>query len=150
MQGPLALQMMIKVQQPLPVILFAGRRFLERLCRRFDHMWEICPRFYQDDRVLNRDLISEIIFWRQPQPLDDVQLIGMKVAVLAEPGIVDEIRGVHYEGVLLPMSYGLSVISGIRPQLVLATIDRDDAIGITRNVFIKKDHLIRELDDFAR
>src|SRR5437867_13394903 len=124
MQSPLALQMMIKVQQPLPVILFAGRRFLERLCRRFDHMWEICPRFCQDDRVLNRDLISEIVFRRQPQPLDDEQLIGMKVAVLTEPGTVDEIGGAHTEGALFPMPDGISELSVIGPKVVLAPSDR--------------------------
>src|SRR5207249_7205296 len=75
---------------------------------------------------------------------------GMKITVLAEPRILDEIRCVDDQSVLLPMSYAISIICGIRPWVVLPAVGWNDAVGITRNVFVKEDHLIRELDNLAR
>src|SRR5206468_12490203 len=88
----LPLQMMIEVEQARPIINLTWRRFLQQFRRRFDHVWKICPRFGKNAGIVDGYLINEVIVGRQPQPLDDVQLAGMKVAVLTEPGILDEIR----------------------------------------------------------
>ena len=67
---------MIEVEQPVPVIFLAGRRFLQQFLRRFDDVREVRPRFRQDG-IFDCHLISKIVFRRQPEPLNDMQLVGI-------------------------------------------------------------------------
>src|SRR2546428_11201834 len=136
-RSALALQMMIEVEQARPIIILAWRRFLQQFRRRFDQVWKIYPRSGKNAGIVDGHLINEVIVGRQPQPLDDVQLARMKVAVLTEPSILDEIRRIDDQDVLLPVSDGITVIRGIGLRVLLAPIHGNDAVRITRNVFVK-------------
>src|SRR4051812_10667556 len=64
-------------------------------------------RFRQHVRVLERQVVEDGIALA-PELLDDVHLVGMKVAAAPNPGRVHEADGVEHERLALPVPHGIA------------------------------------------
>src|SRR5262249_16689313 len=80
---------------------------------------------------------------------DDAHFRTVKVTVFAYPCIFDEIPHIDDEHISLPFADRIPVVRWVRICAMRPSIRGNDAVGITGNVFIKEDGLLRQLNDFS-
>src|SRR5262245_56191682 len=85
-----------------------------------------------------------------PQPFGNSHRVGMEVALLTKPRILDEVPDVDDEGLPFPSPDCVSVVRRICVYAMSSAVGRNNAVGITRHVFVEEYHLVRHLYDATR
>src|SRR6266481_2821558 len=74
----------------------------------------------------------------------------MEISAFTEPAIIHEISDVNDQSISIPMGNRIAVVGGVRTLAVCAAIGGDDAVRISRDVFVQENHFSWELNDPAR